>query len=552
MTIRVSRHRAAAIHTILAAALISATLVAAPALSQAADPATSAMEEEKLAGKTEVGLFVGWLWLADDIELGNGFYNDAIPDDGFVAGARGAFNLFDKSGFVLAVEGELRYAASSFIRDGASAHLLALRGAGVLHYRIGAWRPFVLGGIGAEGILSTLDATAADSKLATQIDFDSASHWGVGVKWDINDDWLVRADLRYINTAGREDAAGEDIDTSHAFEAHIGASVKLGGESRDSDRDGLRDDVDRCPLAKEDEDGFEDDDGCPDPDNDKDGIEDADDKCPNEAEVKNGIQDEDGCPDSDKDKDGIEDRSDTCPEQAEDKDGFQDADGCPDDDNDKDAVLDKDDRCPNVPGVADEQGCPVADKDKDGIPDKTDKCPDEAETFNGFKDEDGCPDKKATVIITEKEIKILEKVYFETGKATIRKVSFDVLNAVASVVKLHPEITIILIEGHTDDVGKDDANLQLSAERAEAVKQYFVDKGVAVARLQALGRGETAPMCTDVAELLGKKQSRRTKKAVAACREQNRRVQFKITEIGGKKVDASDTVVIEEKKTFTE
>jgi outer membrane protein OmpA-like peptidoglycan-associated protein len=66
----------------------------------------------------------------------------------------------------------------------------------------------------------------------------------------------------------------------------------------DRDGDGIPDDLDKCPDEPEDKDGFEDEDGCPDPDNDKDGIPDVSDACPNEPETVNGFQDEDGCPDS--------------------------------------------------------------------------------------------------------------------------------------------------------------------------------------------------------------------------------------------------------------
>ncbi|MDB4983521.1 MAG: OmpA domain protein [Myxococcales bacterium] len=65
----------------------------------------------------------------------------------------------------------------------------------------------------------------------------------------------------------------------------------------DTDGDGIPDDRDTCPDDKEDRDGFEDADGCPDPDNDKDLILDVNDKCPNEPETYNGFQDDDGCPD---------------------------------------------------------------------------------------------------------------------------------------------------------------------------------------------------------------------------------------------------------------
>jgi outer membrane protein OmpA-like peptidoglycan-associated protein len=65
----------------------------------------------------------------------------------------------------------------------------------------------------------------------------------------------------------------------------------------DRDGDRVKDDDDLCPDDPEDVDGFQDQDGCPDPDNDGDRIADADDRCPMEPETYNGIDDDDGCPD---------------------------------------------------------------------------------------------------------------------------------------------------------------------------------------------------------------------------------------------------------------
>jgi len=93
----------------------------------------------------------------------------------------------------------------------------------------------------------------------------------------------------------------------------------------DRDHDGILDNVDKCPDQPEDKDGFEDEDGCPDPDNDKDGIADLKDKCPNEPEDKDGFEDQDGCPDPDNDKDGVPDTADKCPNDP----GPPDNDGCP-------------------------------------------------------------------------------------------------------------------------------------------------------------------------------------------------------------------------------
>src|SRR6185436_9726526 len=186
----------------------------------------------------------------------------------------------------------------------------------------------------------------------------------------------------------------------------------------DRDGDGIKDDLDRCPDQPEDFDGFQDEDGCPEPDNDNDGILDKDDRCPNEPEDRDGDQDEDGCPEGsegDRDGDGIPDKIDKCPDQPEDKDGFQDKDGCPDPDNDKDGILDKVDLCPNdaedKDGFEDKDGCPDPDNDKDQIPDVIDKCPNEPETYNGYQDEDGCPDK-GNVIIEGDKLVILKKIKF--------------------------------------------------------------------------------------------------------------------------------------------
>ncbi len=101
----------------------------------------------------------------------------------------------------------------------------------------------------------------------------------------------------------------------------------LGGEDRDDD--GIEDAWDECPDAPEDYDGYEDEDGCPDPDNDRDGIPDDWDKMPNDPEDYDGFEDDDGAPDLDNDGDGLPDIEDFCPDEPEDFDGYQDDDGCP-------------------------------------------------------------------------------------------------------------------------------------------------------------------------------------------------------------------------------
>ena len=267
----------------------------------------------------------------------------------------------------------------------------------------------------------------------------------------------------------------------------------------DRDGDGIKDDVDQCPDEPEDFDGFQDEDGCPDPDNDNDGILDVDDRCPNEPEDRDGDQDWDGCPensDGDRDGDGILDSKDKCPDQPEDRDGFQDEDGCPDPDNDQDGIPDKRDACPNDPedkdGFEDEDGCPDPDNDKDQIPDVVDKCPNEPETYNGFEDEDGCPDK-GSVIIQDNNIVILEKIKFKTNSAEILPESNKILDAVATTINHHPEFELMEIAGHADERSSDQYNLRLTQDRVNSVMAALIQRGVAREKLRSKGYGEYCP-----------------------------------------------------------
>jgi OmpA-OmpF porin, OOP family len=250
----------------------------------------------------------------------------------------------------------------------------------------------------------------------------------------------------------------------------------------DSDGDGLDDSVDACPREPEDKDGFEDDDGCPDLDNDGDGIPDSDDACPMDAEDKDGFEDDDGCPDPDNDKDGIEDALDRCPDAAEDRDGFEDEDGCPDCDNDGDGVPE----CPEV----------------------VDMCPDTpAQTA------DGCPEYKL-VTVTENKIELKQSIYFATNKATIKRVSYALLDEVAQALIDNPTIRV-RIEGHTDSRGRDSFNMRLSQARTESVREYLLARGIAPERMEAQGFGESVPIADNRTE---------------AGRAQNRRVDFVITD----------------------
>lgn len=281
----------------------------------------------------------------------------------------------------------------------------------------------------------------------------------------------------------------------------------------DRDGDGVDDGCDVCPDEAESVNGYRDLDGCREADRDADGIYDDADSCPELAGP--GPR---GCPDTD--GDGLLDDVDRCAKDPEDRDGFLDDDGCPDLDDDKDGVPDVADKCRLQPedkdGFEDADGCPELDNDGDGVPDAADKCPDEKETINGFEDEDGCPDKgRSLVVVKAEKLEILEKVFFATGLAEIEERSFGLLKQVALTLKAFASIKQIRVEGHTDDVGGRETNLDLSRRRAEAVRLFLANAGVGAERLLAEGYAFDRPLLPNTSE-----QSRAT----------NRRVEFVIVE----------------------
>ena len=186
----------------------------------------------------------------------------------------------------------------------------------------------------------------------------------------------------------------------------------------------------------------------PDKDTDKDGIPDRLDGCPAAPESVNGVEDEDGCPEADPDGDGIVGAADKCPMQPEDFDHFQDDDGCPDPDN-----------------------------DNDGIPDALDACPDEPETFNGYNDDDGCPDKIPPEV--DAALATASAVKFEPNRARITAAAKKSLTKLVAVLRDRSGLRIQIV-GHMEKTkGPTDKAQDLAKKRADAVKWYLVDQGVA-------------------------------------------------------------------------
>ena len=279
----------------------------------------------------------------------------------------------------------------------------------------------------------------------------------------------------------------------------------------DTDSDGFSDADDKCPTESGPVDG------CP--DGDKDGFADNNDECPTEAGRWNG------CPDTD--FDGVADKDDKCPKEPGIKENF----GCPKDkmmkDSDGDGTVDGDDRCPDAvgtikgcpdtdgDGVADiDDPCPTAkgsfggcpDTDSDGVADNLDKCPTTAGTSGNF----GCPEIKPE---TKARLQFATKaVQFETGKSILLKSSNSILDEIVQIMSEYPDYYLV-ISGHTDNVGDDNRNMNLSVDRAAACYRYLVGKGVSPNRIRSRGFGESSPISDN---------------NTAAGRELNRRVEFNL------------------------
>jgi OOP family OmpA-OmpF porin len=440
--------------------------------------AARAQYEPKLF-QLELGATIGGHFFANDVELG-------VADDPALPHPKSSVLMGLRAGVLvhplIAIEAEAVGIPTADSINNYSAVIVGYRVHALVNLPVqllqGKLTPFVLAGIGALSVASTEGVEYGEIKKDTDIVF----HAGVGARYRITPLIAARLDGRVL---GVPNTSSKGL--SPDFEVMAGVSFFFGGKSaaaapaipamaRDSDKDDIPDDMDKCPMVAEDKDGFQDEDGCPEPDNDNDGIADANDKCPNDAETKNGIDDEDGCPEEDKDGDGIVGSKDKCPDQPEDKDGFQDEDGCPDPDN-----------------------------DLDGVADAQDKCPTEPETKNGFQDEDGCPDQIPAAVA--KFTGVITGINFKLNSADVAKSSFPTLKKAVQVLKDYPALRIE-ISGHTSSEGKREANLKLSKDRAESVKAYLVSAGIEEGRISTVGYGPDKPIA-DNANKKGKEQNRR-------------------------------------------
>lgn len=184
-------------------------------------------------------------------------------------------------------------------------------------------------------------------------------------------------------------------------------------------------------------------------------------------------------------------------------------------DVDADGVPDLDDACPTVAGLKEAEpgriGCPDPDPDHDGVLDVDDACPDVAGPGHVDPTRNGCPN----AFVRGDRIQTLEPVMFAPGSAAIVPGSSaeEVLASILDVLRKHPEIPGLLVEGHTDDRGRAELNRSLSVARAAAIVRWFTDRGIEPQRLTSQGFGPDRPIDSNETE---------------GGRRKNRRVEFHI------------------------
>lgn len=353
-----------------------------------------------------------------------------------------------------------------------SAKVLVFRGHLIAQLPAARIVPFVLIGGGVVSLRSGDDALGTDS--------DPAVHFGAGVKFAVTKLISARLDLRdSLIQRNRLLPDSQDGDLVHNVELLVGASVTIG----------------RTPWAPV----------IAPSDRDRDGIYNRDDQCPSEpGPGPTGCPPPPPPPPPDADADGNPDTTDPCPAEPEDGNSPDAHDGCPNKDLDADNILLPADLCPERAGIAPD-GCPPRDTDGDGLMDADDRCVSDPETRNSFEDADGCPDELPAAV--KKFTGVIRGIQFDTGKARIRPSSFPLLDDAVRLLQEYTDLRI-RISGHTDNKGDHDANVQLSLERANAVKTYLESKGIAATRVETRGVGPDQPVA-DNANEVGRGQNRR-------------------------------------------
>lgn len=162
-------------------------------------------------------------------------------------------------------------------------------------------------------------------------------------------------------------------------------------------------------------------------------------------------------------------------------------------------------RTPSAPLQPEEPAAPATqtlrDSDRDGVPDVDDDCPNTPMEY--AVDSDGCP------ITTEEVAREELEVYFEFDRSEVQEQYFPEIEELADFLEQYPDVVADL-EGHTDSIGTDEYNMDLSERRVNAVREVLINRyGIPDSRITTTAFGESQPVATN---------------ETAAGRAQNRRV----------------------------
>ena len=459
-----------------------------------------------------IGLYGGGTLVLRDWDLGATTRpRNLLPDHSAMVGGRLGFHILSR----LAVEAEVAWLPlSTQGGDGSQNHALAYDIELLFHMLRGDWTPVLEAGVGG---YTNLSGTLGG-------DTDPRVHLGLGLRGLVLPWMAVRIDIRDVVSDGMDKWGANNLELTAGLDFFVWRGHQA---PSDRDHDGIVDGEDACPdvagpretrgCPDSDGDGVVDkDDRCPQtpglpalagcPDKDGDGITDAEDLCPDVAAGRFPDAARKGCP-ADRDGDGVIDELDQCPDLAQGKHPDPARKGCPND-RDQDGVLDDKDQCIDVPAGASPDparpGCP-GDRDGDSVPDQSDACPDKAGAPDPDPKKNGCP---GLVEIKGGQIVILQQVFFASNKDVILEKSFPVLQAVSHAMKSLPAERTFHVEGHTDNTGIAEKNLDLSKRRAASVKRWLVEHGIAANRLEAQGFGQERPIA-DNKTVEGKAKNRR-------------------------------------------
>jgi OOP family OmpA-OmpF porin len=290
----------------------------------------------------------------------------------------------------------------------------------------------------------------------------------------------------------------------------------------DSDNDAVPDEQDACPSESASPRPDPTRPGCPLPRRDTDGDEVFDDVdlCPSEPVGRVRDPGRPGCSLPDRDNDAVADAIDQCADEPAGEHADPERAGCPDGDDDSDGVRNSEDVCRaeaqgTVPDPA-RAGCAAPDTDHDAVPDPLDRCADRPGIAQSNAEQNGCPTELLS--FDGAQLRVTSPIVFRPNRDTIAPRSAPTLDAiVAAIIALPASVRVIDVRVHDgDDSGRDRA-VNLSQRRADAIRAYLTQHGVAATRLNSHGYGGSMPLVP----LTGLRGA-----ALARAQAQNRRTEF--------------------------